>query len=616
MVFKKMIIEGFRSFRKQQTLTFPKLPGFYFLTGENQVDPKLGPNAIGKSTIWDALSWVMFGRTARGQRGPSVVNWEGASMCSVELHGVHAGRSFVLMRTQDPNSLTLAFSGEEPETVTQEDIDSWLKMNHAMFMSLVLMGQFNRFFFDLSPTEKLKIFSDALQLDVWLEASAKATEEKKELSDEAQRIEVKLSSIRGKIKVMADQIAVTQEQKEKFDKEQAELVAMHEEKVTEAEGEKQKWQARYDEAKRDFDKCKRSYEEVNSALMEVDADLQAREKDIIQAKNDVRMIDTTIARLKKEREQIEECEGHCPFCHQQVDQQHVDDECQRYDKAIRAEKKKKKTAQGKLEGLEESLAELREQHKEAGKACTAASQALQNVQGKLGKTKTEAGLAGGSLKLAQQQLKDARSRKNPHAAQLKKIKQDRKKKIELRNKLKTKGADNAKRLQAVAYWAKGFKDIRLWLIREALNQLTIEVNNVLIQLGLQGWTIEFDVERENRSGGISRGFSVLINAPGGGSQVPWESWSGGETQRLRVAGAIGLANLIASRLGYRPSIEVWDEPTAFLSEEGINQLLTFLRDRATSEDRQIWLVDHRSLSYGFDRTVRVVKTEAGTRIEK
>jgi DNA repair exonuclease SbcCD ATPase subunit len=165
------------------------------------------------------------------------------------------------------------------------------------------------------------------------------------------------------------------------------------------------------------------------------------------------------------------------------------------------------------------------------------------------------------------------------------------------------------------FWTKKFKEIRLWLIEEALRELEIESNNCLLQLGLKDWRIALDVEREKSDGGISAGFNVFIYPPGFTEPVPWKAWSGGETQRLRIAGAVGLAQLIKGRKGITSSLEVWDEPTGFMDAEGISDLLTFFDARSREANRQIWWMDHRSLNAGvFDGEIHVTKEGTGSKI--
>lgn len=165
-------------------------------------------------------------------------------------------------------------------------------------------------------------------------------------------------------------------------------------------------------------------------------------------------------------------------------------------------------------------------------------------------------------------------------------------------------------------WVRWFKEIRLGLISEALTHLEIEVNSGLNQLGLVGWELRFAVDAENRSGNITRGFSVMVISPHNEKPVPWEAWSGGESQRLRLGAQQGLTNLIRARSGTQLNLEVWDEPTQWMSGQGVTDLLDSLAHRAKAEGRQIWIVDHRSLGYGgFDGSVGAIKDESGTHFE-
>src|SRR5258707_2034718 len=108
------------------------------------------------------------------------------------------------------------------------------------------------------------------------------------------------------------------------------------------------------------------------------------------------------------------------------------------------------------------------------------------------------------------------------------------------------------------------------------------------------WQISFDVERESKSGGITKGFVVFVKSPANTEPVRWENWSGGETQRLQLAAALGLANLIMQQNGLDNTIEFYDEPSTHLSAEGMIGLADMLHERAISEQKRIWIVDHTS----------------------
>ena len=177
-------------------------------------------------------------------------------------------------------------------------------------------------------------------------------------------------------------------------------------------------------------------------------------------------------------------------------------------------------------------------------------------------------------------------------------------------------ADSQEQHLLKQFWVKGFKEVRLQEISEALTQLELEVNSGITQLGLPAWEVHFDSDMETARGTVKRGFTVKVLSPDNDTSVPWRAWSGGEAQRLRLGGNMGLSDLVRGRLGVSLALEVWDEPTQFLSPQGVTDLLDALKRRAEEHQRQIWVVDHRSLGYGaFDGVVTVVKDRSGSRFE-
>ena len=72
--------------------------------------------------------------------------------------------------------------------------------------------------------------------------------------------------------------------------------------------------------------------------------------------------------------------------------------------------------------------------------------------------------------------------------------------------------DRTKRLVEIyKYWQKGFKDIKLMLTSEALDEFEIEINNNLQNLGLAEWKVKLLVDTETKSGSVKRGFNIFVN---------------------------------------------------------------------------------------------------------
>lgn len=213
----------------------------------------------------------------------------------------------------------------------------------------------------------------------------------------------------------------------------------------------------------------------------------------------------------------------------------------------------------------------------------------------------------------QRSLIEAKS-ENPYTAQIAKKQSAKKAAKEALHELKAEINALNEDHTAVSYWVGGFKRVRLFIVEETLRQLELEINNCLGSLGLLDWHIELDVERENKSGGITKGFTVLIHAPGAPGPVKWEAWSGGETQRLRLAGDLGLANLIMERAGLSSTIEFFDEPSRHLSQEGMLDLAETLYQRAIGSQKKLWVIEHNLLDYPYTGAVTVTKDSEGSRL--
>jgi DNA repair exonuclease SbcCD ATPase subunit len=112
---------------------------------------------------------------------------------------------------------------------------------------------------------------------------------------------------------------------------------------------------------------------------------------------------------------------------------------------------------------------------------------------------------------------------------------------------------------------------------------------------MDGWKVQLATETETKSGTVKLGVQIIVSSPK--STAAWEAWSGGESQRLRLAMALGLASMIQRASGSWWNLEIFDEPSTFLSTEGVEHLLETLDYRAGVAKKAIWIVDHVALTY-------------------
>lgn len=610
--FKTLQVQGFKSFQARQTISFADLPnGLLFLTGKNSVEPDLGANGAGKSSLWDGLSWALYGKTVRGLKAGNVKNWNSKIQCGAELEFDVGENEYSLVRTWSPIILQLTTNGSEPRTVSQDEIEALIGLDHKSFIQSIVMGQFSDMFFDLPATAKSDLFSSVVSADRWLEFSSKAKDSSDDYSKDLDDIREEHSELLGEIKQLkkadySDQIESWQSGQDI--------------KLSLATSDAVEYQ---DALASELDKIPTLKKRVKKSAKKV--------LDALHAVDDVReymvVVERKVGKLKKKansargevlgvREAIKKYNdtgNDCPYCEQSITKSYKKEQVAVLNKTLvglevvisdldKRSKKKNNEALGLYAELNEAVDHRSKMQTSNDKLETELSVARDNVQ--RNKSRVER-----AVKVA----KDLQKEKNPFARLAAKTNKELKTKRHAAKDLKTEIIALTSLIDSINYWKKGFKDVRLLLIKESLLQFEVEVNNCLQSLGLKDWSVTFDVDTETASGTIKKGFAVLISSPHNEKPVPWEVWCGGESQRLRLAGNMGLANLILNRKGITTNLEVWDEPSTWLSSAGIHDLMESLYYRASDLDKQLWIVDHRSLDYGnFAKVVTVEKTKKGS----
>src|SRR5262245_4945175 len=191
--FRHLTIEAFKSIDKL-SLRLDQKAGLHFLKGINRVEPRLGSNGAGKSSIFDALTWVLWGRTVRGLRSPDVQPWGRSKLKPfVGLSLSVDGKVHKLAREG-----TQSFLDDQP--VAGEVVADLLEMNYDLFVNTVVLGQGQPLFFDLPPREKMQLFTDVLQLERWDRRSTFA-------GKRAGQVERELADISGRLAATDEQLA-------------------------------------------------------------------------------------------------------------------------------------------------------------------------------------------------------------------------------------------------------------------------------------------------------------------------------------------------------------------------------------------------------------------------
>lgn len=611
----KLRWSNFKSFTGEHELDFTSFgSGLHFISGENRVDPELGSNGAGKSTIFDVLHWCLFGSSIRGTKTPQLVPWQNTGTPWAEVTYRTNGQKRCITRSYRPNNLLITRRGRE-RGVKQEQLEDIIGFSSDTFQNSIVIGQFSQMFFDLKPRDKLSVFTELLNLDYWLECSQRVTTTLSVLKEDQLEFEktlARLEGIRSELKNTLNSTMIEADEKTTPSNNSQRTLKrkLHRTKTRKS-----------DLKKRTLNLQKKiEIRAIKDKKLTIKIGRLAKEHDPIttamrDVRDNIKEVKTRIEGLDESLELLKKSKGICPTCKQKISPQHRRSEQQRMaqKRANYVDRLYKLQIESEdlLKSLDEKINQLQVvkqklDHSKSVKLYLSLNQTNSDIK----ELDNEISIIN-HQKVQLDQLSEFYDKRIQKCK--KRLKRNKKKMKEARKSLSELDND----IQSARYWVRGFKDIRLFEVDEALTSLQVEVNSYLADLGMADWSVSMEVERETKAGKISRGFRVMVD-PGGENKSdsrPWEAWSGGEGQRLRLAGTLALSNLILRQFNRNCNIQIWDEKLRWLSGSGEDSMLELLQETAKREEKIIFVIDQHSLDFPFDGIIKVVKDTKGSHLE-
>lgn len=614
LTFQKLEIEHFRSFGARQEFPLNPSTGLWLLKGLNAVEPQLGANGAGKSSVWAALCWCLYGRTAQGLKNPDIKPWAGSKTPRVTLTLTIDKKKHVIERTAKTNGVLI-----DGKPVDNDAPLRLVGISFETFVNTLYLAQGLPLFFDRTPGEKLKLLTEVLPLAKWDERSARAAKRTRELETLESEMSGELSGLKVALeqseslmaKAKTAQAAWEKEREERAAKAGTDIAALEKRlKPLQSEADKTElaletsW-IKVREMREDLTKLRDTENKANEERVKFLQVFAAKEVELDRADEELESLSTA-----KE----------CPTCGQPIKKHNVAEHKKELEQKI-------KKLLGWLE--ENSVLELEKAHKAAKRQREEFEVTLAKAENETDVLTSRGGVLNTNISELTAQITAAKAIKtnagaesNPYNEQIQSLRRQKAKVEADIEGLEDDILKAQKQIERTRFWVKGFKDVALYLIEEVLAELEAVTNATLGEVGLVGWRVNYAMERETKAGTVQRGVTVTVlppedYVPGGKvSAIKWESWSGGEEQRLRLVGAIALSDVLLRHAGVQSNLEIYDEPAKYISGAGVSDLCAYLKDRAKSQDKTIFLVDHlvREGAY-FEGTITVQKTEDGSIID-
>ena len=632
MKFLNVQAKNFMSF-KELDFVFPQ-NGLYFVGGE-VTGGVSNSNGAGKSSLFEAWCFGLFGRTIRNVSKDEIVNWNVKKECSVEvILEDDVGDAYIVSRyrnhSEGGNAVTL-FKGNKDITgtdvkVTQEVLDGILGMNWLVFSTAVIFGEKARRFAEASEAEKKEIFDEILMLHHYKEAQGMVKNDLRELKDKKGRIEFSLGGAKSGLEAVKNELVSVEGELEKVGEQKKVVGKQVNEKELELDSlleAKKKGTEEAEVAKKAYDELevenKKLYSFVTEVKKEEGEEMDTLSQSTRQAWMELLPVTTKIEELDKRIAGAKDAPKgeRCPSCGQEVNEQsvemvvkHYQDELGELCKALEPLEFKHKAAEDvykiagekwvkKIENAEEAHVELEIELTNQRGIVTKKTEEVRKVENDILLIRKDIDHLKAAHEEVEQRLVETITRlkvKIDHTGV--EIKDYTNSIIEIEEG--TKYLD----FLVEAFSNRGIKSL---LLDEIIPSLNTRVNYNASALLEDEKRIEFDTEAMLKSGESRDKFNVKLYV--GNEEVNYKSCSSGEKRRIDICILLSLQGLIFSRSASNSNIIIFDEIFDSLDIVGIEKVVNLLQEEA--KDKTIFVISHSSEFRDYFENEIMVKKENG-----
>ena len=188
----------------------------------------VGQNGAGKSTMLDAISFSLFGKSHRNINKPQLVNSINNKHCVVEVEFTIGNNDYKVVRGIKPavfeiwkndTMINQSSHSKEYQKILEQNI---LKLNHKSFHQVVVLGSSSFIpFMQLSAANRRDVIEDLLDINVFSKMNILLKEKQQALRDQLKEIGYNVEILKTKIdtqqKYITDVTYVTNENRKEYE---------------------------------------------------------------------------------------------------------------------------------------------------------------------------------------------------------------------------------------------------------------------------------------------------------------------------------------------------------------------------------------------------------------
>jgi DNA repair exonuclease SbcCD ATPase subunit len=593
--FRRVVIDEFGPFEHAELDLYRR--GLVLIKGDNRDTTAADSNAAGKTSIFRAIAWALFGDTIEGDKTDEVVR-KGQKSCAVsvewsdgeDLYRVQRARlganpKFVLERNGQDISGAVVRD-------TQAEVHRLLGMDFRTFRNTVLYGQgdVNKFADPrTTDAERKAVLKKVLRLEVVDAAQKQMAERRKLVEKQRAALQQRRLVVEGRLGEVDPQRAKERLQELVAKSGEVEKKVRLKPKLERMTGEIAELLKTCETRHIEADKLRAVQRGIDIALSDRQAELRARGRELAGIAEQIGLFDA----------------GRCPTCTTPATDRHVRqhvedlkanvtvllDEEKTIREAIREIEKEREQVAAKLCQIVADLADEKEWQRRHGevlrelKAVERAARDLKELAGWADECRTEIKAAADKRKSLEDEMAGVDS----------------------------KLADLDAEDEHVRFWCDGFGNGGLvsHILDGVIPELTARANEHLSVLSDGDIRVRFDTETALKSGEVRDKFDVIVDAEGLEAVRP----STGQLKKVTLAADLGLMDLVAARERAAVDLLLLDEVLDGLDASGRARVVDLLTELSRTKS-SIFVVSHDpALEQLFEHVVVVTKERGVARLE-
>ena len=199
-------------------ITFKKIKWKNFLsTGQhfteidfqkNNTNLIIGANGAGRSTVLDALTFVLFNKSFRKINKNQLINQTNEKDCLVEIEFSVNSRDYLVRRGIKPNVFDIEVNGKQLHKESDDRInqklleENILKVNYKSFTQIVILGSSTFVpFMQLTTANRREVIEDLLDIRIFSTMNTIIKEKIRTKKEEIKSLELKKQNLKDKVEM-------------------------------------------------------------------------------------------------------------------------------------------------------------------------------------------------------------------------------------------------------------------------------------------------------------------------------------------------------------------------------------------------------------------------------